>query len=201
MQLEPHQILSNEPGYYHDGAFGIRIENLVCVVPAKTEHSFGGVKYLAMEHLTMVRPRPLLVSSHALGRANRARSRHARPASQCPIATNLVEPSLLEMRELEWLNSYNAEVLAKVGPLVRDAGDQLALECVSLSRSDPLTLLAYPRRRRSDRLSSSCWSAGGSRGSASRCEPCEAALSRRKCNEDLAPFLAQSFSSSSGERP
>mgnify|MGYP002477539561 CR=1 FL=1 len=54
-QLEPHQILSNEPGYYHDGEFGIRIENLVCVVPAKTEHSFGGVKYLAMEHLTMVR--------------------------------------------------------------------------------------------------------------------------------------------------
>ncbi|KPV71498.1 uncharacterized protein RHOBADRAFT_40316 [Rhodotorula graminis WP1] len=99
VKLEPHQILSNEPGYYHDGAFGIRIENLVCVVPAKTEHSFGGVKYLAMEHLTM-----------------------------CPIATNLVEPSLLEMRELEWLNSYNAEVLAKVGPLVRDAGDQLALE-------------------------------------------------------------------------
>ncbi|GAA5857392.1 hypothetical protein JCM9279_004708 [Rhodotorula babjevae] len=99
VKLEPHQILSNEPGYYHDGEFGIRIENLVCVVPAKTEHSFGSVKYLAMEHLTM-----------------------------CPISTNLVEPSLLEMRELEWLNSYNAEVLAKVGPLVRDAGDQLALE-------------------------------------------------------------------------
>ncbi|TNY17118.1 Creatinase/aminopeptidase [Rhodotorula diobovata] len=98
VKLQPSQILSNEPGYYHDGEFGIRVENLVCVVPAKTAHSFGGVSYLAMERLTM-----------------------------CPIATNLVEPSLLEMRELEWLNAYNREVLDKVGPLLRETGDDEAV--------------------------------------------------------------------------
>ena len=29
-------ILSNEPGYYKTGAYGIRIENLIVVVPARS---------------------------------------------------------------------------------------------------------------------------------------------------------------------
>ena len=33
--LEPGMILSNEPGYYREGAFGIRIENLVAVRAAR----------------------------------------------------------------------------------------------------------------------------------------------------------------------
>ncbi|MEI2734222.1 MAG: M24 family metallopeptidase C-terminal domain-containing protein [Rhodoblastus sp.] len=33
--LEPGMILSNEPGYYREGAYGIRIENLVVVEPRK----------------------------------------------------------------------------------------------------------------------------------------------------------------------
>ena len=33
--LEPGMILSNEPGYYREGAFGIRIENLIVVQPAR----------------------------------------------------------------------------------------------------------------------------------------------------------------------
>ncbi len=32
--LEPGMILSNEPGYYREGAFGIRIENLIVVQEA-----------------------------------------------------------------------------------------------------------------------------------------------------------------------
>jgi Xaa-Pro aminopeptidase len=31
--LLPGMIVSNEPGYYKTGAYGIRIENLVCVQP------------------------------------------------------------------------------------------------------------------------------------------------------------------------
>src|SRR5690606_32451555 len=31
VKLEPGMILSNEPGYYREGAFGIRIENLILV--------------------------------------------------------------------------------------------------------------------------------------------------------------------------
>jgi Xaa-Pro aminopeptidase len=47
-------IVSNEPGYYKPGSFGIRIENLVAVVEKDTRQQFGGVKYLGMESLTMV---------------------------------------------------------------------------------------------------------------------------------------------------
>ena len=35
--LQPGMIVSNEPGYYKTGAYGIRIENLVAVKEAKIE--------------------------------------------------------------------------------------------------------------------------------------------------------------------
>ncbi len=37
--LEPGMILSNEPGYYREGAFGIRIENLILVEKADLKHA------------------------------------------------------------------------------------------------------------------------------------------------------------------
>ncbi|KAM9326274.1 uncharacterized protein PAF06_002460 [Gastrophryne carolinensis] len=45
---------SIEPGYYHDGQFGIRIEDIVLVVEADTKHVFGGEKYLTFETVTLV---------------------------------------------------------------------------------------------------------------------------------------------------
>ncbi|XP_040181248.1 xaa-Pro aminopeptidase 2-like [Rana temporaria] len=45
---------SIEPGYYHDGYFGIRIEDIVLVVEADTKHMFGGQKYLTFETVTLV---------------------------------------------------------------------------------------------------------------------------------------------------
>ena len=50
--LREGMILSNEPGYYKPGEYGIRIENLVLVVDAKIEGSEG--KYLTFETLTHV---------------------------------------------------------------------------------------------------------------------------------------------------
>ena len=38
--LQENMVLSNEPGFYQDGQFGIRIENLVRVVKATTQHNF-----------------------------------------------------------------------------------------------------------------------------------------------------------------
>ena len=43
-----------EPGYYEDGAFGIRIENVVVVKEIETKYNFAGKKYLTMEPVTMV---------------------------------------------------------------------------------------------------------------------------------------------------
>ena len=49
--LRPGMILSNEPGFYKAGAFGIRIENLVAVKEAQIEGADR--KYLEFETLTL----------------------------------------------------------------------------------------------------------------------------------------------------
>lgn len=45
--------VSNEPGYYADGRFGIRIESIILVKEAKTPHNFGDKGYLGFEHVTL----------------------------------------------------------------------------------------------------------------------------------------------------
>ena len=52
-----------EPGYYADGRYGIRIENVVIVRTADTPNNFGDKGFLGFEHVTLVRPLPCLLSS------------------------------------------------------------------------------------------------------------------------------------------
>jgi Xaa-Pro aminopeptidase len=86
--LKRGMIVSNEPGYYRTGAYGIRIENLVLVVAAPPVA--GGEKELnAFETLTLA-----------------------------PIDRRLVEPSLLTNDERRWLDDYHARVDATLAPLV-----------------------------------------------------------------------------------
>ncbi|KAF9997733.1 hypothetical protein BGZ79_008560 [Entomortierella chlamydospora] len=85
--LVPGMTLTNEPGYYEDGEFGIRIENVLLVRKAKTEHRFGGKEYYGFEHITFV-----------------------------PIQTKMIERSLLTSAEIDWINRYHAECLEKVEP-------------------------------------------------------------------------------------
>jgi Xaa-Pro aminopeptidase len=86
--LKRGMILSNEPGYYRTGAYGIRIENLVLVVAAPAVA--GAEKELnAFEILTLV-----------------------------PIDRRLIAPALLEPEELRWLDDYHARVAATLTPLV-----------------------------------------------------------------------------------
>ncbi len=86
--LLPGMILSNEPGYYKVGHYGIRIENLQVVTPA-SEIAGGERAMLGFETLTMA-----------------------------PIDTRLVDVDMLTTDERSWLNGYHAEVLAKISPLV-----------------------------------------------------------------------------------
>ncbi|KAJ7249434.1 putative Xaa-Pro aminopeptidase P [Mycena rebaudengoi] len=51
--LKPGMTVSNEPGYYADGRFGIRIENIVLVRKADTPNNFGDKGFLGFEHVTM----------------------------------------------------------------------------------------------------------------------------------------------------
>lgn len=84
--LEPGMILSNEPGYYSKGAFGIRIENLIVVTEAAVPEG-GDRKMLGFETLTFA-----------------------------PIDTRLIDRTIMNDDEVSWLNAYHGEVLAKIGP-------------------------------------------------------------------------------------
>ena len=53
LSFQVGMVLSNEPGYYHDGSFGIRLENLVRVVPAKTKNNFQNKGFLTFETMTL----------------------------------------------------------------------------------------------------------------------------------------------------
>jgi hypothetical protein len=45
---------TQEPGYYADGRFGIRIENVVVIRDVQTSNNFGEKGFLGVERLTMV---------------------------------------------------------------------------------------------------------------------------------------------------
>lgn len=87
--LEPGMILSNEPGYYREGAFGIRIENLIVVREAQALPGGDDRKMLDFETLTWV-----------------------------PLDRRLIEVGLLTAPERDWVDAYHAETLVKVGPRV-----------------------------------------------------------------------------------
>lgn len=97
--------LTDEPGCYLDGEFGIRIENVMLAHDAtETPHTFGGRAYLAFEHLTVV-----------------------------PISTKLVLCELLAPHERAWLNAYNARVRDTLMPLLHGhAAEYLARETAAV---------------------------------------------------------------------
>ncbi|XP_061348462.1 aminopeptidase P2 [Gastrolobium bilobum] len=88
-------VVSNEPGYYEDHAFGIRIENLLYVRNVETPNRFGGFEYLGFEKLTYV-----------------------------PIQIKLVDLSLLSVAEVDWLNNYHSLVWEKISPLLDGSARQ-----------------------------------------------------------------------------
>lgn len=86
--LKPGMILSNEPGYYPAGEYGIRLENLEIVTEAR-DIAGGERPMLGFETITLV-----------------------------PMDRRLVDVSLLSEAERDWLNRYHRKVRDVVGPLV-----------------------------------------------------------------------------------
>ena len=79
--LSAGNVISDEPGYYEDGNFGIRIENVIMAKEISTKHSFGDKPWLGFEHVTMT-----------------------------PMCRKLIDERLLTDREKQWLNDYHREV-------------------------------------------------------------------------------------------
>jgi Xaa-Pro aminopeptidase len=86
--LKPGMIVSNEPGFYKTGEYGIRIENLI-VVTEPEDVPGGERKMMRFENLTLA-----------------------------PIDVDLVEPKLLTAEERDWLNAYHVRVREALTPLV-----------------------------------------------------------------------------------
>lgn len=86
--LKPGMIVSNEPGYYKEGEYGIRIENLVVVTEPKPVPG-GDRPMMEFETITLA-----------------------------PIDVDLVEAKLLTADERNWLNAYHARVRDVLSPQV-----------------------------------------------------------------------------------
>lgn len=76
-----------EPGYYEDGKFGIRIENIVKIVKAETKHNFRDRGFLTFKTVTLV-----------------------------PIQTKLIDPTLLTENEVRHLTLLYNYLLSNVSP-------------------------------------------------------------------------------------
>ncbi len=84
--LEPGMILSNEPGYYREGAFGIRLENLIVVQPAPDLPGGDARIQYQFETITFV-----------------------------PLDRRLILSDDLSVGDRAWLNAYHRETLEKLG--------------------------------------------------------------------------------------
>ena len=102
--LENGMILSNEPGYYREGAFGIRIENLIVVQEANQLPDGDAREMLNFETLTYV-----------------------------PLDRRLIDVTLLSDDERGWINNYHSATYDKIGPLLDGAAlDWLSAACAPL---------------------------------------------------------------------
>ena len=83
-----------EQGFYVDGEFGIRIENVLITVSASTKHNFRDMKFLGFESATLV-----------------------------PIQTSLIDVKLLTDEERSFLNDYHARCFRELSRFAKEAGD------------------------------------------------------------------------------
>lgn len=88
--LEPGQICSDEPGIYRTNEWGIRIENLVAVVPAARQSACTTEdEFLTWETLTL-----------------------------CFYDTDMIDFSLMTKEEIDWINAYHEKVYRLTAPLL-----------------------------------------------------------------------------------
>lgn len=107
--LEPHMFLSNEPGFYENGKFGIRLEDIVHIVPANPPHNFNDKGFLTFETITLV-----------------------------PKQTKMIKMELLTDQEISILNEYHQKCRDIIGPVLDKQGQKEAKEWL-WRESEPIT--------------------------------------------------------------
>ncbi|MEM7458946.1 MAG: aminopeptidase P family protein [Pseudomonadota bacterium] len=101
--LQAGMIVSNEPGFYQEGAYGIRIENLQYVTPPESIEG-GDRDMLGFECVTFA-----------------------------PLARALIDLDILTPDERDWVDDYHLRVLSEIGDLVDgEVADWLQAACAAL---------------------------------------------------------------------
>ncbi|KAF8143373.1 peptidase M24, structural domain-containing protein [Mycena galopus ATCC 62051] len=89
--LMPGHVVTNEPGFYMPGQWGIRIESALAVVRVRTRNEFNGPIWLGFERLTCV-----------------------------PIQTRMVKDGMLTKEEKQWLKDHNQRCYQILAPLLKE---------------------------------------------------------------------------------
>ncbi|KAG0485483.1 hypothetical protein HPP92_009562 [Vanilla planifolia] len=89
--LQASMTVTDEPGYYEDGNFGIRLENVLVVKEAEAKFNFGGRGYLSFEHITWA-----------------------------PYQKKLLSINSMTLEEVSWLNSYHSSCREVLAPYLND---------------------------------------------------------------------------------
>ncbi len=95
VELKPGMVITNEPGVYREGEYGVRIENIMKVVEVE-QNEFG--TFYGFETITLA-----------------------------PIATSMLDITLLNQDEVDWLNHYHTQVYKALSPSL-DAHDKTWLQ-------------------------------------------------------------------------
>ena len=97
--IKENVILSNEPGYYESGEFGIRIESLIVYKKHVTKYTTQGKQFLKPETITYV-----------------------------PLDRKLIDKNLLSEDEVKWIDDYHQLCWDKLSPLMEKLGKTELIE-------------------------------------------------------------------------
>ncbi|XP_065649618.1 xaa-Pro aminopeptidase 1 isoform X2 [Hydra vulgaris] len=106
--LENGMFVTDEPGYYENDLFGIRIENVLLVKDVQLEYNFQNKGFLGFQPVTMV-----------------------------PIQKKLLVPNMLTKEEISWLNNYHEQVYENLSGILINEGKTETLEWLRV-QTEPL---------------------------------------------------------------
>ncbi|XP_067675781.1 xaa-Pro aminopeptidase ApepP-like [Haliotis asinina] len=93
--LDQYMYFSDEPGYYEDKQFGIRLETIVMVEKVNVTYPFPDTEYLGFRPITLV-----------------------------PYEPHLIKTEMLSTKQIQWLNDYHKRVEEEIGPRLSPAALQ-----------------------------------------------------------------------------
>ncbi|XP_064603094.1 xaa-Pro aminopeptidase 1-like isoform X2 [Liolophura sinensis] len=113
-KLYDGMFFSDEPGYYEDGKFGVRLETIVEIVYVSTKYQYKNTKFLGFNPITLV-----------------------------PFEPHLINVQMMSAEQISWLNAYHKKVMDIVGKRLKDEGLTDAYKWVE-ARVKPYEMPTFP---------------------------------------------------------